>query len=161
MKVQDKNFVVTGGGNGIGREVVLGLLRKGARVDAIDLRSAGLEETARLAGDHADALHGWELDVTDQAAVEKTAAEIIGSRGHLDGVVNVAGIIQRFAPFSELSVPEMEKVMAVNFWGRSTWSRRSCPSWRAGPRPAWSTSPAWADWHRCPGRRSTGRARRR
>ncbi len=117
MKIQDKNFVVTGGGNGIGREVVLGLLRNGARVDAIDLRSAGLEETARLAGDHADALHGWELDVTDQAEVEKTAAEIIGSRGHLDGVVSVAGIIQRFAPFSELSVPETEKVMAVNFWG--------------------------------------------
>jgi short-subunit dehydrogenase len=62
-------------------------------------------------------LHGWELDVTDQAEVEKTAAAIIGSRGHLDGVVSVAGIIQRFAPFSELSLPEMEMVMAVNFGG--------------------------------------------
>jgi NAD(P)-dependent dehydrogenase (short-subunit alcohol dehydrogenase family) len=117
MKIQDKNFVVTGGGNGIGREVVLGLLRQGARIDAIDLRREGLDETGRLAGDRGESYAGWNLDVTDRSAVATTAAEIIAARGQIDGLVNVAGIIQRFAPFAELSVPEMEKVMAVNFWG--------------------------------------------
>ena len=37
MRVNAQVFVVTGGGNGIGREVVLGLLRRGARVAAVDL----------------------------------------------------------------------------------------------------------------------------
>ena len=49
MDVSDKVFVVTGGGNGIGREVVLGLLARGARAAAVDLRADGLAETATLA----------------------------------------------------------------------------------------------------------------
>ena len=35
MKVRNKAIVVTGGGNGIGRELVLNLLSKGARVAAV------------------------------------------------------------------------------------------------------------------------------
>ncbi|MGE0820152.1 MAG: SDR family NAD(P)-dependent oxidoreductase, partial [Candidatus Nanopelagicales bacterium] len=42
MQIADKVFVVTGGGNGIGREVALELLRRGARVAAVDLSEAGL-----------------------------------------------------------------------------------------------------------------------
>ncbi len=117
MHIEGKGFVVTGGGNGIGREVVLGLLRRGACVDAIDLRPEALEETARLAGAHSEALACHAVDVTDRHAVTATAESIITSRGQIDGVINVAGIIQRFAPFGELSLAEMELVMAVNFWG--------------------------------------------
>ncbi len=49
MDVKDRVFVVTGGGNGMGREVVLGLLARGARVAAADLSEAGLAETSELA----------------------------------------------------------------------------------------------------------------
>ena len=42
MQIKDKVFVVTGGGNGIAREVVLQLLAKGARVAALDLSEQGL-----------------------------------------------------------------------------------------------------------------------
>ena len=37
MKVQEKVFVVSGGGSGMGRELVLLLLNKGARVAAVDI----------------------------------------------------------------------------------------------------------------------------
>lgn len=40
MKVQNKVIVVTGGGNGIGRELVLNLLSKGAKVAAVDINVA-------------------------------------------------------------------------------------------------------------------------
>jgi short-subunit dehydrogenase len=40
MDVANKVFVITGGGNGIGREVVLGLVARGARVAAVDLSQA-------------------------------------------------------------------------------------------------------------------------
>ena len=66
-------FVVTGGGNGIGREVVLALLAHGGRVAALDLREEGLAETGRLAGaavTGAGRLTTHVVDVTDRAAVE-------------------------------------------------------------------------------------------
>ena len=51
MKVQSKVIVVTGGGSGIGRELVLNLLSKGARIAAVDISESGLQETLELAGD--------------------------------------------------------------------------------------------------------------
>ena len=45
MQLEGKVFAVTGGGNGIGREVVLGLLRAGSRVAALDLSAEGLAAT--------------------------------------------------------------------------------------------------------------------
>jgi len=47
MRIEGRTFIVTGGGNGIGREVVLGLLARGASVAALDLREEGLAETTR------------------------------------------------------------------------------------------------------------------
>ena len=44
MKVQNKVFVVTGAGGGIGRELVLSLLSKGSRVAGIDLTPESLDK---------------------------------------------------------------------------------------------------------------------
>ena len=45
MKVKGKVIVVTGAGSGIGRELALLLLSKGARVAGIDLNATSLAET--------------------------------------------------------------------------------------------------------------------
>lgn len=47
MELQDKVVVVTGGGNGMGREVVLEMLRRGARVAAVDLNETALAVVPR------------------------------------------------------------------------------------------------------------------
>jgi len=112
-----KVFVVTGGGNGIGREVVLALLSRGARVAAIDVRAEALAETARLAGSRSDRLSSHVVDITDRAAVEALPEAVLAAHGQVDGVVNVAGIIQRFVRFADLPYEDIEKVFAVNFWG--------------------------------------------
>lgn len=64
MQVQDRVFVVTGGGTGIGREVVIRLLGEGGKVAAVDLRAEALEGLRSLAG--ADRLSTHACDVSDE-----------------------------------------------------------------------------------------------
>lgn len=52
LKVQNKVIAVTGGGNGIGRELVLHLLARGAGVAAIDINGPALQETVEFAGNN-------------------------------------------------------------------------------------------------------------
>ncbi len=42
---------------------------------------------------------------------------MIASHGQVDGVAHIAGIIHRFVPVTDLSIEEIERVVAVNFWG--------------------------------------------
>ena len=46
MQARGKVWVVTGGGSGMGRELVRQLLDRGARVAAVDVRADGLAGTA-------------------------------------------------------------------------------------------------------------------
>jgi short-subunit dehydrogenase len=118
VQIPDNVFVVTGGGNGIGREVVLALLSRGGRVAAVDLSREGLDETVELATTAStDRLSTHLVDITDRVAVEALPEAVHGAHGRVDGLVNVAGIIQPFVTFAELDYPHMEKVLAVNLWG--------------------------------------------
>lgn len=116
MDIAEKVFVVTGGGNGIGREVVLALLNQGGRVAALDLRDEALAETVALAS-AGDRLSTHAVDISDRPAVEKLLAAVQKRHGAVDGLINVAGIIHQFKPISELTFDEIERVMNVNFWG--------------------------------------------
>ena len=102
MDVSSKVFVVTGGGNGIGREVVLGLLARGARVAAVDVRQSGLAETAALAGARSTRLSTHVVDITDRTAVEKLPGDVAAVHRQVDGLLDVAGIVQRFARVQQL-----------------------------------------------------------
>ena len=50
MKSTGKVVVVTGAGNGMGRQTCLELLRRGARVAGVDIKKEALDETKRIAG---------------------------------------------------------------------------------------------------------------
>lgn len=117
MKVQNKVIVVTGGGNGIGRELVLNLLGKGARVAAVDISEAALQETAVLAGHQQDNLSTHVVDITRQAAVDALPEQVIARHGAVDGIINNAGIIQPFVRVNNLEMAAIERVMNVNFYG--------------------------------------------
>lgn len=135
MQITGKVFVVTGGGNGIGREVVLGLVRQGARVASVDVSQDGLDETARIAG-AGDVLSSHRVDLADRPAVEALREEVLRAHGHVDGLLNVAGIIQPFVRVADLSYEAIEKVMAVNFWGVVHTVKTFLPDLRERPEAA-------------------------
>jgi short-subunit dehydrogenase len=117
MKVQGKTIVVTGGGNGMGRELTLLLLKKGAQVAAVDINEAALKETAALAGDHQGRLSTHITNITDRDAVSNLPAAVMQAHGVVDGIINNAGIIQRFVRINDLDFKDIERVFNVNFWG--------------------------------------------
>jgi NAD(P)-dependent dehydrogenase (short-subunit alcohol dehydrogenase family) len=117
MRASGKTFAVTGGGNGIGRELVLELLDRGARVAALDISDPGLQETVKLAGSASDRLSTHVVNITDRSAVEALPESIIAAHGQVDGIINCAGIIQPFVRFNDLGYDAIERVMNVNLWG--------------------------------------------
>lgn len=132
MQVNGKVFVVTGAGNGIGRHVVLGLLERGARVAAVDLRAGSLEHT-RAMTDAGDRLSLHAVDVTDRDAVAALPDEVIAAHGQVDGLLNVAGVIQQFVLFEDLSYEEMQRVLDVNLWGVIHTTRAFLPHLQQRP----------------------------
>lgn len=117
MNVQDKVIVVTGGGSGIGRALVLHLVNQGARVAAVDLNESTLQETVTQAGAQQDKISSHVLNVSDQAAAEALPAAVIEAHGAVDGIINNAGIIQPFVRLNDLAYEAIERVLNVNLYG--------------------------------------------
>lgn len=110
-----KFAVVTGGGSGIGRELVIQLAAQGCAVAACDLNSDTVAETAVLAGNGAT---GHTCDVSDEAQVERFRDEALQAHhaGHVDLVFANAGI---GGAGSFVNDPReiWERVFAVDWWG--------------------------------------------
>jgi short-subunit dehydrogenase len=117
MNILGKTIAVTGGGNGIGRELVLELLAQGANIAAIDLSEKALKETAQLATQYEKHLSVHATNIADHEAVKRLPDEIISHHGRIDGVINNAGIIQPFVRVNDLDFEAIERVMNVNFYG--------------------------------------------
>jgi NAD(P)-dependent dehydrogenase (short-subunit alcohol dehydrogenase family) len=126
MKPRDKVIVVTGAASGMGREVALELLRRGARVAAVDLNETTLAETAALAA-APDQLSTHVLDITDRAGVAALPAAVSARFGAVDGLVHCAGIIQPFVRVKDLDDAAIERVFAVNWWGTLHLTRAFLP----------------------------------
>jgi short-subunit dehydrogenase len=114
MKLAAKTVVVTGAGSGIGREVALEAIRRGAQVAAVDLNPAALAETAQLA---AGRLSTHVVDITDRTAVQELPGKVEAELGPADALVHCAGIIQPFVTLDNLDYDAIDRVFAVNWQG--------------------------------------------
>lgn len=114
MKVFGKHIIVTGAGSGMGRELTRELLRRGARVAAVDINEKAL---AQLSAGASPALSTFACNIADRAAVETLAEALLASGATVDGIINCAGVIQPFESLNELSFSHIERVFDVNFRG--------------------------------------------
>jgi NAD(P)-dependent dehydrogenase (short-subunit alcohol dehydrogenase family) len=115
--------------------VALQLLAAGGRVAGVDLNETGLKETAELA-QVGDRFSAHALSITDREAMMALPAQVEDLHGKADGLVNVAGIIQKFVKVVDLPLEEIEKVMNVNFYGVINTCQAFLPTLMSRPEAA-------------------------
>jgi 2-dehydro-3-deoxy-L-rhamnonate dehydrogenase (NAD+) len=113
----DRVVAITGGAGDIGLATARHLGRLGAVTALIDLDDDKLERSrAQLEADGVTA-HAWRCDVTDEAAVDTTAAAIAGRHGRVHHLFNNAGILGLFRPLLDYPTDDFDAILAVNVRG--------------------------------------------
>ncbi|MEU4421473.1 SDR family NAD(P)-dependent oxidoreductase [Actinoplanes sp. NPDC024001] len=122
-----QTVIVTGAASGIGRATASRILREGGRVIAVDISGDRLKEL------DADNLVAVAADITDPEDV----ARIVAAAGdRIDGLANIAGVVDDFSPVHETSDAIWEKVFAVNVDGVFRLTRAVVPAMLAVGRGA-------------------------
>ena len=116
-----KLAVVTGGGSGMGRELVRQLAAQGCSVATCDWHADAAAETAIMAGEAAPPgvrVSSHACDVSDEAQVLRFRDELLEEHGrdHVDLVFSNAGV-GGGASFVRDSREEWERTFAVDWWG--------------------------------------------
>lgn len=76
------------------------------------------------------------LDLTDADSVAALPAQVHERHGAVDGVLNVAGIVQPFVRVADLELAAMQKVVQVNFWGQVFMVKAFLPELLTRPEAA-------------------------
>lgn len=106
--------LVTGGGNGLGREIALRLAKEGCNIVIVDLDLRGAQNTAKEIEEKCKVTAlAYKVDVSDYEAVERLKVDIEKSIGTVDILVNNAGILS-FQYLKDLKPHEIQKIINVN-----------------------------------------------
>jgi NADP-dependent 3-hydroxy acid dehydrogenase YdfG len=124
-------IVVTGAGSGVGRAVAVKFAGAGWNVALVGRRAEPLEETASQARAGAAPRIGiFPCDVSDAGAVSAMAAAVIARYGHVDALVNSAGINVPQRSFAALSLDDWHAVVDTNLNGAYYCVRAFLPAMR-------------------------------
>ncbi|MGB9871591.1 MAG: SDR family NAD(P)-dependent oxidoreductase [Anaerolineae bacterium] len=108
--------LVTGASSGIGRATALLLAREGARLALVARRQERLREVAQEIEEMGREAMVLPTDVTRQEEMERAVAETVARWGQIDILAACAGAYIR-APVLQMTVTDVERSMAVNFYG--------------------------------------------
>lgn len=126
MKLKGKVAIVTGSGQGIGREIALTLAKEGAKVVVTDLTDKIHDIVKEIAALGSEAL-AIKVDVSRKNDTEEMAKKTLEKFGRIDILVNNAGIFP-FKSFVEMKEEDWDKVLAVNLKGTFLCTKAVLPA---------------------------------
>jgi NADP-dependent 3-hydroxy acid dehydrogenase YdfG len=113
---EGKIAVITGAGSGIGRATAKALNAAGCVLELADINLEALASTRQALARQDVECHVERVDVAERSAMEGWAAAVAERRGHVDIVINNAGVALGGSA-EENSIEDIEWLMGINFWG--------------------------------------------
>lgn len=114
MRLQGKTAIVTGGGQGIGRAIALGLAAEGCRVAVGDVNGESAQHVAREIEERGVDALAVTVDLTQRAQVIRAVEQVLDRFGGIDVLVNNAGW-DRMELFLDSEEETWERIIAINF----------------------------------------------
>jgi NAD(P)-dependent dehydrogenase (short-subunit alcohol dehydrogenase family) len=114
--LRGRRVLITGGSRGLGLALAREMAAQGARVIICGRDPASLERAAAMLANAGAEVLAISADVTDPASVAEMMEAVRQRYGHVDVLVNNAGVIE-VGPAKTMSPADYQEAMATNFWG--------------------------------------------
>lgn len=111
MDFRNKNVIVTGGANGIGKAVTEGVIKGGGHAVIVDLNIEAARAVQMEFGEKAVSV--YKADLSDSMEIRSVFKKIIDDAGQIHVLINNAGMVNT-KPFEEIGQEEWDRVIAVN-----------------------------------------------
>jgi 3-oxoacyl-[acyl-carrier protein] reductase len=134
MQLKDKKILITGGSMGIGLAIAKACAAQGASLILVSRHEEDLQQaTESLEGGKRTHIYRT-LDVGRPDAVKAMATSIEKEMGHLDGLVNCAGVYGPIGPVDEVDPNEFTQAIQINLLGTFYMCHYFVPLLKKGKR---------------------------
>lgn len=113
--IDGKVVLITGASRGLGLVLARHLAQRQCKLVLCARSQADLDDAARQLKKYGNEVLTVAADLNEQSGAKHVVQETIDRFGHLDVLINNAGIIQ-VGPQASLSIDDYEKAMQTNFW---------------------------------------------
>ena len=114
MKIRNSNILITGGASGIGLIMGRMALQKGANCVIIwDINQNRIDEACKELQKFGT-VKGHIVDVANFDLINRTYSDVCEEYGHIDILINCAGIITSNNTFDELTKDEIDRTININ-----------------------------------------------
>lgn len=124
-----KNIIVTGGAQGIGKTMVVSLLKNGYAVTVFEIDEEAIDELKEEISEETVSM--FCVDVSDENSVKDAIASSAEIHGNIYGLINNAAVAAN-KPLTELSLEEWNRVMGTNLTGAFLCSKHVVPFMKDG-----------------------------
>lgn len=125
LTLPGRTTVITGAASGMGAEIAKLLAARGAHLALLDNDADGLRSVVAGLGGTTVTTH--VVDLRDDDAVFRTAAEITAAHPHITALITCAGS-SMLGSLEQLSMEEMRWLTDVNLWGTVSITKALLPA---------------------------------
>ncbi|WP_405081901.1 3-ketoacyl-ACP reductase [Paenibacillus chitinolyticus] len=127
MELKNKTAIITGAGKGIGKAAAAALAKEGVNLGLLARSTADLEALQKeLSGTYGVNVFYASADISKPSEVQQTISSLTGELGHVDILINNAGIAQ-FGTVADMDPEQWERIIQVNLMGTYYVTRAVLP----------------------------------